>query len=289
MDTYGPSPINRSRRSQAELSLIEDAMIQIVADDNPMTLRGLFYRLAAGGIVQKTDAEYKNVGRYLLKLRREGRIPYAWISDNTRWMRKPRTYDGLESALWHTANYYRRALWRAHDAYIEVWCEKDALAGLLMMETDPYDVPLMVARGFSSETFLHSASETLKADGRRAFLYLLTDLDPAGLRIAADVEKRIRRFAPDSEITVTRLGVTRAQVTAWNLPTRPTKRGDIRAKDFDGESVDLDAIPPRILRQLVRDAIERHIDRDALAHEYEIERIERDRLEEIALLFEQAA
>ena len=34
--------------------------------------------------------------------------------------------------------------------YVEVWCEKDALAGVLMEETEVYDVPLMVAKGYSS-------------------------------------------------------------------------------------------------------------------------------------------
>ncbi len=279
---YGARPVKRQRRTIAEIAVIEDAMYRIVADDHPMTLRGLYYRLVATGVVAKTDNEYKNVGRYLLKLRRDGRIPYAWISDSTRWMRKSRRYAGLHAALEDTAATYQRALYRAQDAYVEVWCEKDALAGLLIRETDPYDVPLMVARGFSSETFLQAASESLKADGRPAFLYLLTDLDPAGLRIAADVEKRIRRFAPGAEITVQRLGVTREQVVEWNLPTRPTK-GNV--KDFDGDSVDLDAIPPRTLRRLVREAIEQHIDQDALAMERQTESLERARLDEIAAYF----
>jgi hypothetical protein len=39
------------------------------------------------------------VDRVLVKMRREGRPPYNWISDNTRWMRKPRTYSSLEEAL----------------------------------------------------------------------------------------------------------------------------------------------------------------------------------------------
>lgn len=286
MSAYGARPVKRQRRTDDAIAAIEADMYRIVADDHPMTLRGLYYRLVATGNVGKTDNEYKNVGRYLLKLRRDGRIPYAWISDSTRWMRKSKRYAGLQAALEDTAATYQRALYRAQNAYVEIWCEKDALAGLLIRETDPYDVPLMVARGFSSETFLQSASEALKADGRPAFLYLLTDLDPAGLKIAADVEKRIRHFAPDADITVERLGVTREQVIAWNIPTRPTKGSD---KSFDGDSVDLDAVPPRTLRQLVREAIEQHIDHDALAMERQTETLERKRLEEIASYFGQAA
>jgi hypothetical protein len=45
-----------------------------------------------------------------------------------------------------------------------------------------------------------------------------------------------------------------------NLPTRPTKATDSRAKLFSGESVEVDAIPPKVLRALVSDCITRHID-----------------------------
>lgn len=50
---------------------------------------------------------------------------------------------------------------------------------------------------------------------------------------------------------------------AYDLPTRPTKRTDTRAKGFAGESVEVDAIPPRILRQLVDEAIGQQIDPEA--------------------------
>jgi hypothetical protein len=40
---------------------------------------------------------------------------------------------------------------------------------------------------------------------------------------------------------------------------RPTKSSDTRAKDFEGESVELDAIPPDRLRDLVRNAILEHL------------------------------
>lgn len=147
---YGASPTKR-RRTNAELDRIYDAIGEIVAADHPMTLRGLFYRLVSEGVIAKEEREYKNVGRYLLKLRREGRLPYRWIADNTRWMRKPRTFDNLEAALEQTARAYRRALWCDQATYVEIWCEKDTLAGVLYAETERYDVPLMVVRGFSSD------------------------------------------------------------------------------------------------------------------------------------------
>ncbi|MGH9012855.1 MAG: hypothetical protein ACRDZ1_02785 [Acidimicrobiia bacterium] len=44
----------------------------------------------------------------------------------------------------------------------------------------------------------------------------------------------------------------------------PTKRTDARAKRFKGESVEVDAIPPELLRSLASDAILQHIDAHAL-------------------------
>src|SRR5262252_11166114 len=53
-----------------------------------------------------------------------------------------------------------------------------------------------------------------------------------------------------------RLAVTEEQIDEWNLPTRPTKRSDSRARSFGSSvSVELDAIDPRRLRSPVERAI----------------------------------
>jgi hypothetical protein len=70
---------------------------------------------------------------------------------------------------------------------------------------------------------------------------------------------------PGAEIHFERPAVTRAQVEEWNLPTRPTKQTDTRAKKFgSATSVELDAIPAVKLRELVRECIERHVDKQKL-------------------------
>jgi hypothetical protein len=65
------------------------------------------------------------------------------------------------------------------------------------------------------------------------------------------------------------------QIREWSLPTRPTKQSDPRAKRFRGESVELDAIPPAKLRALVKECIERHVDRDHIERMKRIEKAER--------------
>jgi hypothetical protein len=193
-------------------------------------------------------------------------------------MRKPATYVGLDACLKNTANFYRRDLWAAMPVYVEVWCEKDALAGVLMEETEPYDVPLMVAKGYASISFLHSAAEVIEAKGKPAYIYHFGDLDPSGVDAARDIEAKLRRYAPGAEIHFERPAVTRAQVEEWDLPSRPTKMTDTRAKKFTGTSVELDAIPASGLRELVRNCIERHVDQEQLAVLRAAEESERETL-----------
>ncbi len=209
-------------------------------------------------------------------------MPFSWIVDNTRWMRKPRAFESVEDALKDTADFYRRALWANQEDYVEIWLEKEALAGVLYPVTREYDVPLMVTRGYPSISYVYSAAEAITEVEKPTFIYYLGDHDPSGVDIPRNVEERLREFAPDADITFERIAVTPEQIVDYDLPTRPTKKSDTRAKSFEGESVEVDAIDPDDLRQLVRDAIEFHIDPDALAVTKAAEDSEREILERIA-------
>lgn len=244
--------------------------------DGSVTVRQMFYALTVAGAVEKTEAGYSRVGYHLLRLRRWGLIPYDWIADNTRYMRKPASYADLAACLENTRKTYRRALWRDQGVYVEVWCEKDALAGVISDVTEEWDVPLMVSRGFASETFLYSAAETIKAQGRPAFVYFFGDHDPSGRAIVETVERRLREFG--AVFHFEQVAVLPWQIEAWGLPTRPTKRSDSRAKGWEGESVELDAIPAARLRELVRERIESHIDAQVWQRTRSIEAAERESL-----------
>src|SRR5215213_871499 len=177
---YAPRSTKSERRTKAEIQAIRQAIYEIVCADWPMTVRQVFYALTVRGAVSKTEQEYKGTTiRLLTAMRRAGELPYSWISDNTRWMRKPSSYVGLGDLLEQTARFYRRDLWAEAPVYVEVWCEKDALAGVLLEETAVYDVPLMVSRRFSSDTYLQAAAEAIRARKKPAHIYHFGDHDPA--------------------------------------------------------------------------------------------------------------
>jgi hypothetical protein len=258
-EVYPAGLIKRHRATKTEIRLRRDSLFEIVSAMKPMTVRQVFYQASIRGIVDKSEAGYNKVQNDLVEMRRAGVLPYDWLADNTRWQRKPRTFNSVQQALSDTARLYRKALWTDADAYVEVWLEKDALSGVVLPVTSLYDVPLMVARGYASLSFLHSAAEFINDLGVSVWIYHFGDFDPSGVNAGEKIEETLIEMAPDAEIHFERIAVTTRQIADWNLPTRPTKKSDSRSRNFGDISVELDAIDPSLFRGLVKEVIERHL------------------------------
>jgi hypothetical protein len=254
--------IKRQRATKAEVEARREALLDIIDVGRPMTVRQVFYQATVHGLVEKAETGYSKVQTDLTLMRRDGVLPYDWLADNTRWQRKPRTFDSVEDALKETARFYRKNLWRDADCYVEIWLEKDALAGAIYPITGMYDVPLMVARGYASLSFLYSAAEFINTLDVPVFIYHLGDFDPSGVNACEKIEETLKEMAPDADITFERIAVTQEQITHWELPTRPTKKSDSRSKGFGNISVELDAIDPNASRALVQETIEQHLPAD---------------------------
>ena len=100
----------RYRRTKAEIRSFKDQLWALLAEQHPATVRQVFYLAETRGLVPKVEHGYDAVGRYLVQMRTDGKVPFSWIADNTRWMRKPDSYSSVETALRTTARTYRRAL-----------------------------------------------------------------------------------------------------------------------------------------------------------------------------------
>jgi hypothetical protein len=261
------------------------AIYSIVSAMRPMTVRQVFYQATISGAVEKSEAGYTKVQTDLVIMRKEGWLPYHWLADNTRWQRKPNTFDSVEEALKETARLYRKSLWADADAYVEIWLEKDALAGIVYPVTQEYDVPLMVARGYASLSFLHGAADYIGDLDVPTYVYHLGDFDPSGVNAGEKIEETLRDMASEAEIYFERLAVTPEQIRELDLPTRPTKSSDTRAKNFGAVSVELDAIDPRTLRDLVQAAIERHLPPDQFRVLKEAEKSERELITSLVSTF----
>ena len=272
---YGTSALKRSRRTNAELAALDETILEVCAGEHPATVRRVFYLLESRGAVLKTEKGYGVVQRRVLNLRRSGALPYDWIADGSRWRIKSRSWNNAEDALSDAVSSYRRALWHNQDAYVEVWSEKDAIAEIVSEVTDPWDVPLLIARGFSSETFIWKSAQKINDVGKTAAIYNLGDHDRSGLQAWNHVQRKLREFVdPDIEVIFERLAVTPQQIDQYQLPTRPPKpksknQSVAEAEREFGRAVEVDAMPTAGLQTLVGNAITDWID----PHELELTRM----------------
>ena len=263
------------------MDLIRAALHAAAEREHPVTARRIFYCLVGEKVIEKTEAEYQGtVIRLLGEMREAGELPWHWITDNARWQRRPRAYESLGDALLETAQFYRRRIWAQQESYVEVWCEKVGMSGVLYPVTSKWDVPLMLCGGSPSKTFLYEAAKSIEETAKPTFIYYLGDFDPSGVSIRKRVDRDLRRYAPKADITFVHLAVTEQQIVDYSLPTRPTKKSDPNAKKFgDAESVDIDAMPSNVLREMVSAKIEQHIDKWDYDHVLREEKTDRETLD----------
>ena len=292
-EVYGARTIKkrtqkRTRRTKAEMETLREALYEIVAENAPATVPGIFYLASSASVVPKSESEgYRPVQRELLKMRREGLIPWGWITDGSRSRFGYRRYGGLDCYARQVAANYRRDYWHDSEEYVEVRLEKEALRGVINpVVIEEFGLDLYVTKGQPSVSYLYDAAEDIISEGRPTYVYVLADWDPGGLRIFDRIKQELIGFVGDAaDLHVRRLALTPYQIDLYNLPTRPGKEKDPNAADFarrfGDRCVELDAMPPNTLRGLVGDCLEGHMDPDYLQRLKLAEREERSGLRQI--------
>ncbi|MGO9849193.1 MAG: hypothetical protein ACLPKT_22105 [Methylocella sp.] len=283
---YRACPIKRPRRTGDDIIAIKNAIKEVLEGDHPQTVRQVFYQLVTRDVIEKSEKEYQQVViRLLTEMRLSGEVSFAWIIDSSRTTHETQTFDSIADAVADTARFYRRSALRESDAYVEIWVEKEALAGIIWDVAGDYDVPVVVSKGMPSLTQLHGSFQNVyrAADaGKGCFIYQFGDHDPTGALIPKVIESRMQWFCERTDCTmptVERYALTKEQIEQYDLPTRPTKRfGNSHAASFEGESVELDALPSNVLRELVSDCIEQHISSHDVTILREAEESERELL-----------
>jgi hypothetical protein len=236
------------------------------------------------GVIPKTEVAYHLLVRHLSRWRRDGEIPWDAFADSTSWHIHEPTFDGIEDALQRTRETYRRDLSSNQPCYVELWIEKDAIASIVADIADEFGVPVFVCRGFASLSSLYSAAQTFReasASGKKVKIFHLGDYDPSG-HAAADAIERTLVEEFDCDLDFERLAILPGQIDRLHLPTRPTKTTDTRARNWDGAAcVELDAMKPADMREIVEDAITELIEPGAWEQLQKVEREERKTLDKI--------
>lgn len=127
--SYGTSSTRSGRRTKAEIARLKTALYDVTEAIQPATVRQIFYAMTVEGRIPK--AEYRGtVCRLLAVMRRAHEMPCGWIADNTRWVRRPQTWTGMEAMLRAEAQLCRRSLWQsqADDDDVDLAVEVDLVS-----------------------------------------------------------------------------------------------------------------------------------------------------------------
>lgn len=278
-----PRKSAHQRRTKAELQTLLEAVLRITAEDPPISLRHLFYRVSGEHLIQKTEREYNKLCSLLSDWRKNGAVSFDVFADGTRFYRGPGLFDGMAAALENTAACYRKNLWLEQPYYIELWCEKDSVSAILTQAASPWGVQTFVCRGFTSLSSLNHAARTFRdaqAAGKQVRILYFGDHDPSGRLIDAVAQ---RTLANDFGVVVEfkRIAVTPEQIVSLGLPTRPTKSTTHSRGWTGGESVELDTIRPSDLRSMVDREITSLIEPGAWERLRAVEQEERNTLKAI--------
>ncbi|MEM8940731.1 MAG: hypothetical protein AAGC91_01160 [Pseudomonadota bacterium] len=249
--------------SKADVAQLERQILAVLVDDNPQSVRHVFYRMTDPRLpfpVDKTEKGYGRVQRRMVEMRRSGGLPYGWVADATRRGYHVDTFADRSDFLRRVSSLYRADLWSDLPTYCEVWVESRSLAGVLQDTCEHYAVSLYPAGGFSSLTLVHAASETIKwqldSGKDRALILYAGDFDPAGVLIDQSIESEMRRhLGEDAPVEFRRVAVNEEQIERYELPTKPRKPGDRRATHVR-ESVEAEAMPAHLLKSLISHEID---------------------------------
>lgn len=271
-----------------------DGAIELLGAERPMTLRQLYYRCVSAGLMGNTQKEYGRLGKLMTRLREAGDVPRTWIVDHVRARLKPSSWSGLSDFADTVRRCYRLDFWASLEHHVEVFVEKDAVAGTIQPVTEEYDVALQVCRGYTSVSFAGEIADQWARIEKPIFAYYLGDFDPSGFDLERDLREKLERysgrcqeddpdFADETNFVWQRLGVRPQDFDLLDLIRLPVKTTDNRAAKFvdlhGDDCAEIDAIPPTELRRRVREAIESHVDQESWERLRAVEEAEKETLE----------
>lgn len=232
---------------------------KILAEQSPMTIRQLFYRLVSIGLLENSRGDYVKVSRVMTIARNDGRIEWDSIVDRSRPTYSPNVWNDAGAYAKTIQHSYRKDYWNTQPVHVEIWVEKDAVIGSIQDLTDELGITVRVGRGFQSTTRVHEIEKHFASIGKPIHVYYLGDHDPSGCEIETDLFSRVI-----TDFNLTRLAIHGEDISRFKLPPLKVKAADPRAERFIGEygdeCVELDALPPNELRDRIERAVMQHVD-----------------------------
>lgn len=275
--------------SRERIELCNDIIDDYLNQGLRLTLRQLYYQLVTKNAITNEERSYQNLSALVSNARLAGLMDWEAIEDRVRQPRTQSDWNDVRELVESALSAYRLPRWEGQTSYVELWVEKDALAGVLEPLAREFHATLMVNRGYSSQSAMYEAAQRMltHGDSLRVVprIFYLGDHDPSGEDMVRDIRERLLMFGVD-HIDVTKIALTTAQVKKYNPPPNPAKITDPRAKKYIAKhgavSWEVDALPPQELQKLIRAAFVKVIDKQKMDAVKLREQSDKDALREAA-------
>lgn len=241
-----------------------------------LTLRQLYYRFVAQGLIENNQKEYKKLVNLISNARYAGLFRWDQLVDRTRNLRSSDGWMEHPSDL-IDPGYFSVEKWKNQPNRVEVWVEKDALVDVVSQAAGEFYAPAFSCRGYTSASEMWAAAQRFSRhvndEGVENVVVIhLGDHDPSGIDMSRDIEARISEFmdydGTSEHFVFKRIALNMSQVEEYNPPPNPAKTTDSRFETYSlehgDESWELDALDPKILRGLICGEIEKWVDRSEM-------------------------
>lgn len=270
--------------------------VQIILEEleefKPLTLRQIYYQLVGKNYIENSSSQYGMLSKLIKHARLDNYIQWTDIEDRVR---SYHDFSGWKDADAYKSSSidgfltnYHRDLTLSQEVYLEIWIEKDALSSIFTKVASKYTVPVVVCRGFSSVSFLNDYKTRLRfSQSRRPVLLYFGDFDPSGVEMLKSMETTLKDELKVERIEFKRIALQKEDIDVYNLPHSPEalKKKDTRAKkhvaEFGELAVELDALPPAVLQNKIKMAIEGELIMDLFMMEKDVESSEAKELKAV--------
>ena len=171
--------VNMRAESVAMVARCNQIISRYQAQGFRLTLRQLYYQLVTVNAIRNEERAYKSLGNLVSDGRLAGLIDWDAIEDRIRRPAVPSEWSDLRELVQSALYSYRLPRWKGQEAYVELWVEKDALAGVLQPLAQEFHVTMMVNRGYSSQSAMYEAYQRFLAHADlNCILLYLGDMTP---------------------------------------------------------------------------------------------------------------
>lgn len=294
----------RVRWNGGQTKTLVAAIHRITERERPMTIRQLYYQLVISNLIDKTEDGYDSLQQRLARMRdtyidsngAEGLDPDVFF-DSSRHIHRRQSFATIAEALQAAARYYRKDFWSERDERVAFWLEKEGLAEQIKEVAWPYDIPVYVAKGFSSISYVRDFVDWWNDHQCPTTIYYMRDLDPSGFWGPRALKERLARMLGPldaDQVTVKIVAISLEQIAALDLgeTAQPTKDyvNDRNshfvefAAEFgaDMPSYELDALSRSQLQAIAMDCIRNHVDDDEHNEELAAENEDREKIADAA-------